>query len=62
MEDRGEGVPIALAVLAVLLTARLTGFANVPWWVILSPVWVPIALVLAGGLIVSLGRWMQGGR
>ncbi len=40
----GPGFCTLLGILFIGL--RLTGFIDWPWWVVLMPIWVPIALLV----------------
>lgn len=48
---KGLGFFDALALVFIVL--KLTGVINWSWWLVLAPLWVPIALVL-GILIIAL--------
>ena len=47
MRDRMEAVVgLSLLVLALVFTGlKLMGYIEWPWWGILAPIWIPIALV-----------------
>lgn len=44
-----------LGLLTILFIGlKLTGYIDWDWWWVLAPLWIPIALVVAGGIIYIL--------
>jgi len=39
----------------IFITLKLTGYIAWSWWWVLSPLWIPFAIVLGIGIIVLLG-------
>ena len=58
MEDEG-GVPVIVALTAILVVAKLTGFVDIPWIGALAPIWIPVAVVVIGYLLIGLGKLLQ---
>lgn len=50
------GVGIAGVLFIVFLVLKLTGNINWSWWWVTSPIWIPLGLVAAFGL-VALGAY-----
>lgn len=50
----GGGVGLLGLLTLVFITLKLTGNIDWSWWWILSPIWIPVALVLLILLIVIL--------
>lgn len=42
----------------VFIVLKLTDVIAWPWWWVLSPLWIPLALVLIIGGIVALTLWI----
>jgi len=51
-------LPTLLTTLFVGL--KLTGYIAWSWWWVLSPVWLPAAvLILCLGVLTALGKWVK---
>ena len=48
----GSGIGLGGATFLVFLVLKLTGTINWSWWWITAPLWGPLALFVAGALIV----------
>jgi hypothetical protein len=49
-----------LSLLTVLFIGlKLTGYISWSWWWVLSPIWIPLLLVLVGGTIYGLALWLR---
>lgn len=48
----GLGFPGLLAI--VFITLKLTGYITWSWWWVLSPLWVPLALILGIALVAAV--------
>lgn len=46
---------IYIFVLGALIAGKLGGHLHWSWWLVLLPVWVPIAIVVIGALIMIIG-------
>jgi len=52
---RGGGASILTVLLIVFVVLKLTDNIDWSWWWVLSPLWIPIALVIAGiGLAIAV--------
>lgn len=51
---RGLKADWLVALLLVFLTLQVTGLIDWPWWVVLSPLWFPIAAILAFAIVAAL--------
>lgn len=43
----------------LFIALRLTGFIDWPWWVVLSPIWAPLALVVLCATIIVIARGLK---
>lgn len=50
------GIGITGVLLIVFIVLKLVGVINWSWWWVLSPMWIPLALVLIGVILVVLAR------
>ena len=50
---RGGGISLSTVLLAIFVTLKLTGSIAWSWWWVLSPLWIPVALLLS--FVVILG-------
>lgn len=49
----GKGGISFFGMLAILFIGlKLTGFIGWPWWVVLSPLWLPIAIAVGLALVI----------
>ena len=51
-EASGGGIGFLGLLAIVFITLKLTGYIDWPWYWVLSPLWIPVALALAVLLIV----------
>ncbi len=64
MEER-RGLSLPMVVLVVFVILKLVGVIAWPWWWVLSPLWIPIALWLFFvfvGLIVASVKALRYGK
>jgi hypothetical protein len=47
------GICLGLGVLAIV--AKVTGAIDLPWWVVVIPLWAPFAAVFGAGVVLALG-------
>lgn len=41
----------------VFITLKLVGVINWAWWIVLSPIWVPLSLVVLFWIIIFIILW-----
>ena len=56
------GISLGTVLFIVFLVLKLTEKIDWSWWWVTSPIWIPVALVLVGAIIVGIlsaifGRW-----
>ena len=56
----GIGFPGLLAILFIAL--KLTGYIDWSWWLVLSPIWIGVVIVVAFVFLVAFGAAVFGGR
>ena len=44
----------------VFIVLKLTNYINWSWWLVLGPLWMPIALFLAAMLIIFIAKLIVG--
>jgi hypothetical protein len=49
-----QGFPFLSILTLIFITLKLTGYIAWSWWWVLSPIWIPIALVLTIWLLVCV--------
>lgn len=50
------GIGLLYALIQVgLIAAKFIGHIHWSWWLVLSPIWAPIALIVVGVLIMIVG-------
>ena len=53
----GEGLGILLlASFFILLIVKLMWYIDIPWFVVFSPIWLPIILILVVGIIMDFAH------
>lgn len=56
-ESKSGGIGFGSVLLIVFITLKLCGVIDWSWWWVLSPVWIPLSLVVA----LLLAIWLFGG-
>lgn len=51
MSKEGGGIGFFGLLTVLFIGLKLTGYIDWSWWWVLSPMWIPIAIVLTIGLI-----------
>jgi hypothetical protein len=51
----GTGLGLTTTLFLIFLVLKLTGAIDWSWWWVTSPLWLPIALVLAACCVVIVG-------
>jgi hypothetical protein len=54
MENNSNGFSLSLIIFVVFLTLKLSGVIDWSWWWVISPLWIPFALVLVVIGIISI--------
>jgi len=54
MGNNSGSLSLSLIIFVVFLTLKLSGVINWSWWWVISPLWIPFALVLVVIGIVSI--------
>lgn len=54
MENNSGNLSLSLIIFVVFLTLKLSGVIDWSWWWVISPLWLPFALVLAVIGIISI--------
>lgn len=57
-----SGISLGTVLFIVFLVLKLTEKIDWSWWWVTSPIWIPVALVVVGAIIVGVlsaifGRW-----
>lgn len=51
-EQTKSGLGFSSILLLIFITLKLIGTINWSWWWVLSPIWIPLGLVIVFGIIV----------
>jgi Transmembrane Fragile-X-F protein len=54
MANSSNSLSLSLVIFVVFLTLKLSGVIDWSWWWVISPLWLPFALVLAVIGIISI--------
>ena len=55
MEKRGGvGLKLEGVLLIVFITLKLTGLIDWSWWWVLSPIWIMLAMILLGIIVLEI--------
>jgi hypothetical protein len=54
MANSSNSLSLSLIIFVVFLTLKLSGVIDWSWWWVISPLWLPFALVLAVIGIISI--------
>lgn len=49
-----SGISLGGLLLVIFVVLKLTGNIAWSWWWVLSPLWIPFAIVLAGGILIGI--------
>ena len=54
-ENTSNGIGIGMILFLIFMTLKLTGNIDWSWWWVTSPLWIPLALMVAiGGLGITV--------
>ena len=63
MESKSGGIGLDVILFVVFLVLKLTHVIDWSWWWVTSPLWIPVALVVAAlmiwGVITALVDWFE---
>ena len=54
-----SGVTFAQLLALLLIGLRLVGCIDWPWWLVLAPLWVPLAVAIVAVAAVALWQWLH---
>lgn len=57
-EVRGSGIGFSGLLAVLFIGLKLTGFISWSWWWVLSPIWIPFALVAVILLAMVIIAWV----
>lgn len=49
-----SGISLGGLLLVIFVVLKLTGNIAWSWWWVLSPLWIPFAILLAGGILIGI--------
>ena len=49
-----EGIGLSTVILVVFIILKLTGNIDWSWWWVLSPLWIPIAIILIIAVLTAI--------
>lgn len=49
-----SGLSLGGLLLVIFVVLKLTGNIAWSWWWVLSPLWIPFAILVAGGIIIGI--------
>lgn len=54
MENKSGGITFSGLLTCIFIVLKLTNIINWSWWWVLSPIWLPIIMVLGIGIILVI--------